>query len=100
LSQEEATAGEVSEGKTKEVVVARLAPAGEVDSLTLSLSLAAATLHHGLSFNRAAIQTCKCAVLWGVGSAHLSLSSVPFWSQFGFSAASLCLLSVQGRERG
>jgi hypothetical protein len=36
LSQEEATAGEVSEGKTKEVVVARLAPAGEV---TLSHSL-------------------------------------------------------------
>jgi hypothetical protein len=99
LSQEEAAAGEVSEGKTEEVVVARLAPAGEV-TLALSLSLAAATLHHGLSFNRAAIQTCKCAVLWGVGSAHLSLSSVQFWSQFGFSAASLCLLSVQGRERG
>jgi hypothetical protein len=35
LDQEEAAAGEVSEGKTEEVVIARLAPAGE---LTLSLS--------------------------------------------------------------
>ena len=36
MDQEEAAAGKVSEGKTEEAVVARLAPAGE---LTLSLSL-------------------------------------------------------------
>ena len=87
MDQEEAAAGEVSEGETEEAVVARLAPAGELTlslslSLPHSLSLAAATLHHGLSFNRAAIQACKCAVLRCVGSAHLSLSSVQFWSQF------------------